>query len=190
MGMENWNQIEASILVWVQDNLRTELFDCIMPFVSMLNNSGIVAILTVVVLILWRRYRHVGVTAAVSLFVEFLLLNVWLKNMVHRTRPYIVDTDLVLLGDRPGDFSFPSGHTGSAFAVAVVVLLCMPKRYGIPAMVVATLIALSRLYNGAHYPTDVAGAIVIAVITGVMAWKLILPRASGYFQKVGDKEKE
>ena len=85
--MENWNQIEASVLIWIQENLRTELFDCIMPFFSMLNNSGIIAILTVVTLVLWRKYRYVGVTAASSLFMEFLLLNVWLKNMVQRTRP-------------------------------------------------------------------------------------------------------
>lgn len=188
--MENWNQIEASVLIWIQENLRTELFDCIMPFFSMLNNSGIIAILTVVTLVLWRKYRYVGVTAASSLFMEFLLLNVWLKNMVQRTRPYVVDTDLVLLGDKPGDFSFPSGHTGSAFAVAVVMLLCMPRRYGVPAIIMASLIALSRIYNGAHYPTDVLGAIIIAVFTGVMAWKFIFPKACECLRKVGDTKKE
>ena len=188
--MENWNQIEVTALIWIQENLRTEILDGIMPFLSMLNNSGMLSILMVVILLLWRKYRHVGVTAFTSLFVEYLLLNVFLKNFVHRTRPYIVDTNLVLLGDMPVDFSFPSGHTGAAFAVALVMLLCKPRRYGVTAMIVAALISLSRLYNGAHYPTDVLGAMLIATLTGVMAWKLVFPRALERLGKVQDTKKE
>lgn len=176
--------------MWIQENIRTEVLDWIMPLVSYLNTGGILAIITVMVLLIWRRYRQVGVTALVSLSSEFLLVNVLIKNIVHRTRPYFVNTELVLLGDQPGDFSFPSGHTGSAFAVAVVLLLCMPKRYGIPAVVVSTLIALSRVYNGAHYPTDVFGAFLIAVFTGVMSWKYIYPRISKRFLEGGNTDKE
>ena len=117
-------------------------------------------------------------------------MNVLIKNIVQRTRPYIANTELLLLGDMPGDFSFPSGHTGSSFAVAVVMLLCMPKRYGVPAVVLSTLIALSRLYNGAHYPTDVLGAFLIAVFTGVMSWKYIYPRISKRFLEGGNTDKE
>lgn len=175
--MERWNQIEAESLLWIQENIRTELLDQWMIFFSAINNSGIVAITAVIALLLWRRYRHVGITAGSSLFVEFILVNVLLKNMVQRMRPYVVNGALVLLGDRPGDFSFPSGHTGSAFAVAIVLYLSMPKRYGIPALALATLVALSRIYNGAHYPTDVLGSIVIAFITGVVACKFVFPLA-------------
>lgn len=188
--MENWNQIEASVLLWIQNNIRTELLDQLMIFLSAINNSGMIAIATVVVLLLWRRYRHVGVAAFASLFVEFLLVNIFLKNMVQRIRPYVVNEGLILLGDMPGDFSFPSGHTGSAFAVAVVMYLCMSKRYGIPALVTASFIALSRIYNGAHYPTDVLGAIVIAVVTGILAWRFVFPMASKRLLKMGDMKKE
>lgn len=188
--MENWNQIEVTALIWIQENLRTEILDSVMPFLSMLNNGGMLSILTVGLLLLWRKYRYVGVTACSSLVMEGLLLNVFLKNFVHRIRPYSVDTNLVLLGDVPVDFSFPSGHTGAAFAVAVVMLLCMPRRYGVTAMTVAALISLSRLYNGAHYPTDVLGAVFIAAFTGVVAWKLVFPRALERFGKVQDTKKE
>lgn len=188
--MESWNEIEALILVWIQENIRTEVLSSIMIFLSWLNNSGMLAILTVVALLLFRKYRHVGVTALSSLFVEFVLINILLKNMVQRARPYVVNETIILLGDRPGDCSFPSGHTGSAFAVAVVIFLCMPRRFGVPAIAVASLIALSRIYNGAHYPTDVLGAVMIAVLTGVMAWNMIFPVASKHLQKVRDTDKE
>lgn len=188
--MESLNQLEATFLMWIQENVRTEVFNRIMPFLSYINTGGVLAIVTVIVLLLWRKYRHVGVTALVSLSSEFILVNVLIKNIVQRTRPYIANTELLLLGDMPGDFSFPSGHTGSSFAVAVVMLLCMPKRYGVPAVVLSTLIALSRLYNGAHYPTDVLGAFLIAVFTGVMSRKYIYPRISKRFLEGGNTDKE
>ena len=188
--MESLNQIEASVLMWIQENIRTELLDKLMIFLSAINNAGMIAILAVLLLLIWRRYRYVGLTAFSSLFIEFMLVNVFLKNIVHRIRPFVVNEELILLGDMPGDYSFPSGHTGSAFAVAVVIYLCMPRRYGIPAIVVATLISLSRLYNGAHYPTDVLGAVVIAIITGMLAWRLVFPAASKRLQKAGETQKE
>ena len=121
--MESLNQAEAGILLWIQENLRTEWLDHVMPYVSKINDSGILAILAVIVLVAWSRYRKVGLTALGSLGVEFIIVNLLLKPNVERTRPFIVLDQLQLLGSVPTDFSFPSGHTGSAFAVATVMLL-------------------------------------------------------------------
>ena len=65
--MENLNQAEAGILLWIQENLRTEWLDHIMPYVSKINDHGILAIIGVIVLLLWTRYRKVGITAFGSL---------------------------------------------------------------------------------------------------------------------------
>lgn len=176
--MESWNLFESGILLWIQDNLRTQWGNDVMVFLSWLNNSGRLAILSIVILLLWCKYRHVGVAALLSLLMEALFVNVLLKNIMQRPRPYAVNEALVLLGDMPKDFSFPSGHTGAAFAVATVMFLAMPRRYGVLALVVATLIAVSRLYNGAHYPSDVIVAMMIAVITGIVAWKLVASKMS------------
>ncbi|MBQ7943841.1 MAG: phosphatase PAP2 family protein [Lachnospiraceae bacterium] len=167
--MEVLNQVEAGWLFWIQENLRNDVLDAIMPLVSKVNNAGMLAILTVVILLLWKKTRETGIIAFVSLFLEYILVNVSLKPIVMRTRPFVVNEALQLLGDYPTDYSFPSGHTGCAFAVAFVCLLCLPKRYGVLAIVVAALIAFSRLYNAAHYPTDVLAAIVIAFITALIA---------------------
>ncbi|MBE5875493.1 MAG: phosphatase PAP2 family protein [Lachnospiraceae bacterium] len=167
--MEGLNQLEAGWLLWIQENLRTEILDGVMPLVSKVNNSGILAIVAVIILIIWKKTRGIGVVAFVSLALEFLAVNVWLKPMIMRTRPFVVNEALCLLGDYPTDYSFPSGHTGCAFAVAFVCLMCLPRRYGISAIVVAALIAFSRLYNAAHYPTDVLAAVIIALITALLA---------------------
>ena len=73
--MENLNQAEAGILLWIQENLRTEWLDHIMPYVSGINDHGILAIIGVIVLLLWGRYRKVGITAFGSLAVEFIIVN-------------------------------------------------------------------------------------------------------------------
>ncbi len=167
--MEVLNQLEAGWLLWIQENLRTEVLDAVMPMISKVNNSGMLAILTVIVLVLWKRTRETGWIAFVSLLIEFILVNVCLKPLVMRTRPFVVNEALELLGDYPTDYSFPSGHTGCAFAVAFVCLMCLPRKYGIGAMVVAALIAFSRLYNAAHYPTDVVAAIFVSLLTALFA---------------------
>ena len=66
------------------------------------------------------------------------------------------------------DFSFPSGHSGASFAVAVVMFMEMPKKYGVPALIVATLIAFSRLYVGVHYPFDVIAGVLTGTIYAVI----------------------
>lgn len=181
--MENWNLMESNVLLWIQNNLRNPALDVVMPYVSWLNNAGMLAIITVCVLLLMKKYRNVGIAAMSSLFAEFLLVNVLIKPLVCRTRPFYVNEALQYLGTLPTDYSFPSGHTGAAFAVATVMLLCMPKKCGIPAIFLATLIAFSRLYNGVHYPTDVLGALLIGVLTSVCAAKLVFPKASAWLQK-------
>lgn len=181
--MESLNVWESSILLWIQNNVRVSALDAIMPYISKVNNAGVLAIATVVVLLLLKKYRNVGITALSSLFVEFILVNVLLKQLVCRTRPFYVNDALQYLGTLPKDFSFPSGHTGSAFAVATVMLMCMPKKYGVTAIVVAALIAFSRLYNGVHYPTDVLAALVIGVLTSICAVKVVFPRVNTWLQK-------
>lgn len=168
-SMESLNLAEADMLLWIQENVRTAILDHIMPYVSAINNTGFLAITIVIILILWKKYRYVGLTALGALLSEFIIVNIIIKPGVQRIRPFYIQEMLQLLGDLPKDYSFPSGHTGSAFAVATVILLCMPRCYGITAIMTASLIAFSRLYNGAHYPTDVLVGMILGIITGAIA---------------------
>ena len=67
----------------------------------------------------------------------------------------------------PADHSFPSGHTCASFAVAGSLLYTMDRHWNfirIPALVLAVLMAFSRMYVGVHYPTDVLAAVVIGLL--------------------------
>ena len=95
--------------------------------------------------------------------------------------PYVTFEALEILIDQPGEFSFPSGHTSSSFAFAFAVYLLLPKKYGIPAMVLALLIGLSRLYVGVHYPTDILGGILVGCLCSLVIVRGVLPLLSKYY---------
>jgi undecaprenyl-diphosphatase len=92
----------------------------------------------------------------------------YLKKAVMRPRPFLEIPALEPLIKRPKGFSFPSGHTTLAFAVAFIISRILPKRYSIPAFLMAALVAFSRLYLGVHYPTDILGGICIGYVAGMI----------------------
>ena len=174
--MEIFFEWEERFLLFLQDSVRGPVLDRIMQFITSLGDGGFLAILACLVLILIPRFRKTGLTASLSLALDYLFLNLILKNLVARVRPYVLIEKLHLIAKEPSDYSFPSGHSGAAFAVASVLFLCMPRKVGIPAMALAALIDFSRLYLGAHFPTDVIGGVLLGCLTVWISWRLVWKR--------------
>lgn len=160
---------EESILLWIQNSMRNDLLTPFFTFITTLGNGGFIWIAGSVILLIPKKTRKIGAMSLMALVFSVLIDNVILKNLVGRKRPYEVISGLTSLIGAQNDFSFPSGHTGSSFAAAVVMFRGLPKIYGIPALILAFLIGFSRLYVGVHYPSDVfCGAIIgtgIALLT-------------------------
>lgn len=160
---------EEAVLLWIQNNIRSEWLNPFVIFITNLGNGGFIWLLGSAALLIPKQTRRIGVLALAALLGSVLIDNVILKNVIARTRPYETIAGLTSLVGAQKDYSFPSGHTGSSFAAAVVLFRGLPKKYGIPALVLAFLIGLSRLYVGVHYPTDVVcGALIgtgIALLT-------------------------
>ena len=154
--------MDSSVLLWIQNNMRSDLLTSFFKFITSLGDSGAIWILITVLLLIFSKTRKTGYICASSLSTSFIVNNLILKNLIARPRPYVTIPDLTALIPFPHDFSFPSGHTAASFAVATVIYLTVPKKYGIPALILATLIAFPRLYLGVHYPTDVLAGILTA----------------------------
>jgi undecaprenyl-diphosphatase len=93
---------------------------------------------------------------------------------VDRARPYETMPNVHLLVDRTTDFSFPSDHATVAGAVAVGLLFAN-RRWGIVAIVLAVLMAFTRVYVGAHYPGDVLAGLVLGGLISTTGWFVVVP---------------
>lgn len=162
---------EFQILDFLQE-LHTSLLDTGMIFVSKLGDKGAVWIVLAILLLLIPKTRRAGILVAAALILDLLLCNLALKPLVARVRPYDVKEGIELLVSKPGDFSFPSGHTAASFAAASALWFTKEKRLWIPAFVLAVLIAFSRLYLYVHYPTDVLGGALLGVFCGWLAMRI------------------
>lgn len=161
--------MDKEILLFIQKYLRFDFLTPIMKAITHLGDNGLIWIVLGCLLLFWVKTRKTGLLTLLSLLGSYLINNLLLKNLVARIRPYERITELELLIERQHDLSFPSGHSAASFAAAVVLYQLLPKKYGIPVLILAALISLSRIYVGVHYPSDIiAGALsgtLIAIAT-------------------------
>ena len=170
--MNALNLFEANIILWIQENLRVGFLTPVMQGITTLGDGGVFWIILSVLLLLFKKTRKVGICCALGLIFDLLVVNIAIKPLVARVRPYEVIKEITILTHQPGDHSFPSGHSAGSFACAWAFFRAYKKKWGVPALVLASLIAISRLYVGVHYPTDVIGGIVIGIIVGELGYRV------------------
>lgn len=164
--------MELRFLDFLQ-TIHTPLLDKILAFITSLGNAGIIWIVLAVVLLIFPKTRKTGIIVAAALLMDLVLCNLILKNLVARVRPYDVNTAIAILIKKPLDFSFPSGHTAASFAAMTALFLAKMKKAWIAALVLAVLIAFSRLYFYVHYPTDVLGGAVVGILSGIIGYAIV-----------------
>lgn len=169
--MEFIQKLDFAILDCIY-KLKNPVLDTVMPVITSLANIGFVWILICLVCLTVKKARKCGIAGLFALAMNFLVSNLFLKNLIARKRPFSFNKAVKLLINAPADFSFPSGHTSASFAAATVIY-AFNRKCGISAYVLACLIAFSRLYLYVHYPSDVAGGAVIGTLCGVITIKLL-----------------
>ncbi|MCR4695332.1 MAG: phosphatase PAP2 family protein [Pseudobutyrivibrio sp.] len=174
--MENVGNIfyfdwEVDLLNFFQD-MRSPVLDFFMSNVTKLGNGGIFWIILTLILIAVPKKRKIGWQALISIVFSFIFCNLILKPEIMRARPCWIMPEVSLLVHSPSDFSFPSGHSNASFAVATAIL-SRDKKIGIPALVLAAIIAISRLYLFVHWPTDVIAGICTGSVGGAVSYFLI-----------------
>ncbi len=122
----------------------------------------------------WVRRRALAFDFVIALALSIVVVEA-LKFAVGRWRPIDVYPGIHVLAplfpSEVSDPAFPSGHTARAFVFAV--LLGLHERKWLPGLVpYAVLVGLARVYEGAHYPSDVLGGAVAGIVFGVLLWKL------------------
>lgn len=161
--------LDLGILTYVQEFWRMDVLTVWFKQISSLGNNGLIWVVLGLALLAMKKTRMTGLLVLAALIVMLGINDAVLKNAVQRIRPFLVDPAIKNLVQAHG-YSFPSGHTASAFAAAGVLWQRSPKWCGAAALLVAVLIALSRIYLGVHYPSDVLGG---ALIGSGIAWLVV-----------------
>ena len=168
---------DEAVLRFFQDNVRCAFLNPIMRGASLIGDMGLFWIVLCLILIAFKKTRRGGFITLVSLAAEFCICDLVIKRLVQRTRPYLALDWLELIAHAETSWSFPSGHSASSFVCAYVLTRAFGK-WGALSYIPATLIAVSRVYVGVHFPTDVLAGMALGTIVGAVCWG-IAGRISG-----------
>lgn len=173
--------------------LWNPVLDVIMTVITTLGDGGIIWIACAICLLISKKYRKVGIMVSVGLIFSLIFTDAVFKPIFHRVRPFNFDgwpSEFIFpeLVSKPSSLSFPSGHTSSSFAAAIPMLLGCKKRIGIPAIILAFLIAVSRIYVHVHYPTDVIFGVVFGAVYGIAAYFVVIKLVPIISEKIKAKK--
>lgn len=144
---------------------------------SYLDEFGGIFLLIGICLLIFGRgpRRRAGMVILAALLLVLIVVDLGLKPLVHRPRPFQVLGMHMLIGPVPSGYSFPSGHTAAAFAGAVAWLMTAARtRLGrILPIAFALCVGWSRIYLGAHWPSDVLAGALVGALLGYLAARFV-----------------
>jgi undecaprenyl-diphosphatase len=169
------SEIDTVLFLFINVTLANPVTDLIMPVITSDWLLRILYAVAVVLLLIFgkARLRWVVLFSVLVLIVTDQVSAGLLKPMIGRLRPCHVLENINLLVGCGGGKSMPSSHAANAFGQAVLFSV-MYRRWAWPSLILAALVALSRVFVGVHYPFDVlVGSIIGAVVGYFAAWSAL-----------------
>ena len=170
--------IDKNVARWFHERRTPGLTIAMEMLTSLASTAWVIGVGIVCALVLWRKSCWYRLLALVLVLPGGMILNFFLKITFHRQRPSFTESFLIFTG-----YSFPSGHTMAATLLygllavfAVVALKAWHWRLAavFGAFVMVVLVGFSRIYLGAHYPSD-----VLAAAAAGLAWLALSLTAVG-----------
>jgi undecaprenyl-diphosphatase len=158
---------ELQVFIWVNQRLQHAALDFIFSKLTHLGGATFTIAITSSIALFASSdaWKWAGLQGLVSLTLSHIPVAV-IKKSYKRLRPYIVIEKTLTCSHQLSDHSFPSGHTAAIFSVIIPIIISFPW-LSFMLLPLAATVALSRIYLGQHYPTDVAAGCFIGIIT---AW--------------------
>lgn len=159
---------DLSVLLYIQNNIRSDFWTPFWQFISFLGNGGWFGIALCVILLFPQKTRHAGFTALIAILFTFIMGEGVIKHLVNRPRPYEASAEIIPLMAKLTSSSFPSGHTANAFAYSLTLGHYLPRKASIPLVILACLTGFSRIYLGMHYTTDVLAGCLLGMVVSFL----------------------
>jgi undecaprenyl-diphosphatase len=174
--------MDTNLFYFINSTIANPVFDKMMPFITEVS-SWLLLYIFFISFLLWKggtKGRIAVLALAVVILITDQVSSHIIKELVGRLRPCHELDGVRLLVGCGGGKSFPSSHAANNFAAAVV-LSFFYKQYKWIFFTIASMVALSRVYIGVHYPLDIIGGAIIGTIFGlivILITKLILKKIS------------
>ncbi len=173
--------IDRAVFFFFQ-GLQRPWLDYLLAWPTRLGETGILfPVLILLILIFDRKNAFRVITGLAISLITVQYASPALKAFFHRPRPHLFWENVHVIFKKPINDAFPSGHTAIIFAAAFILSHYYPKTrwwaYG-----VAVWVAITRIYVGVHYPSDLIGGAFLGVAVGWGTCAFL-----NYYERVGSK---
>ena len=155
---------DVGLFYLVNKKITNQFLDRVMILVTCLGSTSFsIGISLFMSIYFYKWTTNLGFFLSINLLIGLIIVQI-IKRLVNRPRPYISLNSVVPIYPPSCKYSFPSGHTCASFSIAYTLSMIYPF-YSWLFLVLASLVAISRIYLGVHYPTDIVIGIIIATIS-------------------------
>lgn len=189
--LERLVELDTYLFYLLNYRAQNAVLDFLMPILTNLDYWRVpIALLAIALLIFGKKKGRVALLLLIlGITLSDQVCNNLLKPLVGRVRPCHVLENVHLLINCTDSFSFPSSHATNIFTGMIVFSFVYPKlRIGL--LIIAALVAYSRVYVGVHYPFDVVAGTALGIAcatTIVVIYKVVSRILSGivYAEETG-----
>lgn len=184
--------MDIAISRWIVQTFGDSKFFAEIARIFSFIGSKWIIIGVLLLLLLFKRTRKLGVYSIIAVAIAFVLNDFVLKVLIARDRPFVTDPSLAkiagLVDYKLDDgYSMPSGHSVVSMALAIMCII-HSRKIGIPAVIVAVLVGLSRVCLCVHYLTDVLAGFAFGAAVAVAVHFLMNAIIKAYQKKKWKKQ--
>lgn len=170
--IEKLGNTDKLVFCTINKRTRCSTLDIFMPLFTQLGSAEFTISIVLLMYLFGGRFMDgVALMCALSLSSSHLAAHI-IKRAVNRPRPWQSIEGIDPYNFNLIAYSFPSGHTTAAFSIGIVLALCMAQLSGL-FFLVSSLVGLSRIYLGVHYPSDVLAGCGLGTIAAYSSYNLL-----------------